>query len=313
LYLTRDDIVGSLVIDSDGYVYGRVSDISVEAERLGLVVYEEVAQEERNVNRERLVQELVTEYMKKNYSEKSYRDLVKRVKDFKSSKGDPGPQDFVDYADHVGYPVPYEVIPARVQRTKDNVPWEEVASISKTSLGRIILLRHPLEAERIGAKSRGHPPFIKTEDIKGKRVLDCRGQYIGDAKEVCFGEDGPAILLTSHSREQKTLVDMPILRQKAQEYFRGNEREMRAALTQTLSLPEQSSLSDDQIYSWAKAANFPIPTTTVESVQEKPLNAFAKWLDVEKIADVIILGHAVDLKEETTLRPISFADSPSSQ
>jgi sporulation protein YlmC with PRC-barrel domain len=311
LYLTRDDIIGSLVVDSDGYIYGKVSDISVEAERLGIVVYEELAQEEKKVNQERLVQELVTEHLKKTYSEKNLRELVKRVKEFKDIKTEPVLQDFVDYANHVGQPIPYEVIPGKVQRTKDNVQWDEVASISKTSLGRIILLRHPLEAERIGAKGRDRPPFMKSEDVKGKRILDNRGYYIGDAKEICFGEDGPGVLITSFSKQQKTVVDMPTLRQKISEYFKGNEREMRSAITQALALSEQSSLSDDQIFAWAKAGNFPIPTTVVESVQEQPLNLFVKWSDVDKVADVIILKHAVDSKEESPLLPLQFLNSTS--
>jgi sporulation protein YlmC with PRC-barrel domain len=207
----EDEIVDSTVVDSEGYIYGRIGKIDVKEDAVTLLVYETRPDERTVLNIEVIKEELLRK-VRLNLSAKVQKlspseILNANIRKELGLKNDAPLKDqqFVNYAERTGVEITYKKAAEERREPKGNVRLEDVKAIGVSAIGtkeasdvmKIILLQEPREAAFRRIPVQKGVPFRSTDAIKDKLVVDAKGVALGYLDSVVLFQNTLGIRIYS--------------------------------------------------------------------------------------------------------------------
>lgn len=164
-----EEIVGALVVDSEGYVYGRVEEVKVEGNKVTLAASIEVDVGDEVVDEDAL---------RRRLAERGFNVHSLNL------------QELVSLAREEGLTPPRKKAERREKIVKGFFPVEEIAWIDKGFDEYIILLSTPREAKYRGIKEHRKPSY---REVKNKLALSISRGFFGVVVGVAIGPGELAI------------------------------------------------------------------------------------------------------------------------
>jgi len=258
------ELKGTLVVDSEGLIYGKVSKITVEEDGVKLHVGVDVLVEVEEIDVERLREQLKGK-------------VPEGIED----------EEIVSIAKSFGLELPKKLVKRELQHEKGIVPVEQIACIAEGGDVRVVVLSTPREAKYRGIEER-KPEYADLTGIKGKIVISLSGEVLGEAVGIVVGEGKPGIRIRRLSAK-KTINWLRFLRDLKREK-RGAALRLEAKLDPYKN-PKIPLEKTDDIINLLKEEG--IDPSSLNSYVEEPEGHSCvdiPWDDVKKIGDVILLG-----------------------
>lgn len=281
----EDKVVNALVVDSEGYICGRVLKTRYGEEEVFLDVYRVV--EERAVvpDMDRLRQMLLKTLPKRILRPRGLKDLEERVRrDLNLHPLAPiTDRELLEYAKLKGIPIPTRVHEHRDKKVVYSFSLEQVEAIGTSSLGTCVLLKEAVEApvQEVGKRV----PFKNTEQVRGKLSIDAAARIIGRASKVLLGTT-LVLKIDLEDVVQRPVVDFSVL-----EGMEGASDIINRACA-SLGL-DRSQLTADLLYDWARAEGIRLPIKREHRV-EKVGELDVRWDELRKIGDVVLLNKRLE-------------------
>jgi len=189
----EDELLDSVAVDSEGYIYGKIGKISIKEDEVSLLVYEARPDEKTVVDVEAIKEELLKR-SKPTFSAKLQKLPPKEVlaenlrKELGLKTDAPlDDQHYIEYAELTGIQIPYKKASEERKEPKGNVRLQDIIAIGVSTIGtknssnvmRIVLLREPREASFRRIPVQKTVPFRNTDSVKDKLVIDAKGLALG--------------------------------------------------------------------------------------------------------------------------------------
>ncbi len=276
----EEQVANALVVDSEGYVCGRVLRARYGEDEVYLDVYKVVEQRSVIPDIEKLRQELLKTLPRKLLKPKSFRDLEDRVRRLLNlhPSAPVTERELIEYARRSGIPVPTKVLEHRDKKVVYSFSLKQVETIGVSSLGACVVLKEPVEAP---ASLSEKVPFRSTEQVKGKLAIDASGRILGRARKVMLG----ATLVLKVDLED--VVHRYVVDVEALEAMEGGRDLIERALM-TLGV-DRDQLTPDLLYEWARREGIRLPVRKERRV-EKVGELDVRWDEIRKIGDVVLLS-----------------------
>ena len=207
----EDELLDSIVVDSEGYIYGKVGKINIKEDEIGLLVYE-TKPDERTVIDIDTVKEELLKRAKLTFTAKLQRLSLPRVllqniqKEFGLKPEEPlTDQYYIKYAESLGIEIPYKKAAEERREPKGILTLREVKTIRISTLGKeeragvikVIVLHEPKEAKFRKIPVQKKIPYRSTEMIRDKLVLDASGLAVGYVDSIVLFRNTPGIRIYS--------------------------------------------------------------------------------------------------------------------
>ncbi len=207
----EDELLDSIVVDSEGYIYGKVGKINIKGDEIDLLVYE-TKPDKRTVANTEAVKEELLKRVKLTFATKLQRlshleVLAQNVqKEFGLKSEEPlTDEHFIKYAERMGIEIPHMKVTEERREPKGIVTLSEVKTISISTTGtgeksrviKVILLHEPKEAKFRKIPVQKTIPFRNTEMIRDKLVLDASGLTVGYVDSIVLFRNTPGIRIYS--------------------------------------------------------------------------------------------------------------------
>ena len=207
----EDELLDSVVVDSEGYIYGKVEKIKIKEDEIGLLVYESKPDARTVIDMDTLKEELLKR-TKLAFTAKLQRLSLPEVlaqniqTEFDLRHEEPlTDQHYIKYAEKLGIEIPYKKVTEERREPKGIVTLREVKTIRVSTLGtaekssaiKIILLHKPKEAEFRKIPVQKTIPYRSTEMIRDKLVLDASGLAVGYVDSFVLFRNTPGMRIYS--------------------------------------------------------------------------------------------------------------------
>ena len=291
-YIEEEKLMDAFVVDSEGYICGRVASFEVEPDRVLIKLYKEEQEEEEEVDQVRLKEELMLHLFGKVNAklEKKLYNRIRKALNL-SSRTPIGKAELVQFAKSMNLEVPTRKIVRKTrEEVEEPVDLDLVACIGETPLGKCILLKEPWEARRRGLPLLDFVPYKSTEEVRGMMVIDTEARIVGHAERILIGKPLGLRIALETVREEE-VVDFQALLQTLMAYFR-TPRELYERLAKDLRVrPDQ--ITQEDIIRWAEENNITVPKRReTKLVKENTLDI--PWTAIKKIGDVILLKGTIE-------------------
>jgi len=291
-YIEEEKFVGTLVVDSEGYICGRVASFEITPDRVLMRLYKEVGEEKEVVDVEKLKEALMMFLFNKvspKHEKKLYKKLRKELK--LPSEMPITEEELVSFARMLGLDIPTKKVHSASRVNVDEpVDMELIEQVNESPLGKAVILKEPWEAKRRGVPIVEGVPYKSTEEIKGKLVLDSTARIIGHAQKILIGRPlGLRVALETYREEEE--VDFEALMEMLFANFK-NPKALFKQVAKDLGIkPDQ--VTRDHILSWAEMAGIEIPKKKVRKLVTKNILDLP-WTAIRKIGDVILLNKSLE-------------------
>jgi len=207
----EDELLDSIVTDSEGYIYGKVGKINIKEDEIVLLVYEAKPDKRTLVNIEAIKEELL-KTVKLTFIAKLQRlsgpeVLAQNVrKEFGLKPEEPlADQHYIKYAERLGIEIPYSKVTEERREPKGIVTLHDVKTIRISTIGteeksrviKVILLHKPKEARFRKIPVQKTVPYRNTEMIRDKLVIDASGLAVGYVDSIVLFHNTPGIRIYS--------------------------------------------------------------------------------------------------------------------
>ena len=291
-YIEEERFLDTLVVDSEGYVCGRVASFEIQPDKVMLRLYKEVEEEQSVVDVERLKEELMLALFGKA-GPKLERKLYNRIrKDLKlPSKSPIGEAELVNYARMLALDIPMKTVKKKTKKNvEEPIDLEIVDCMNETPLGKCIILKEPVEAERRGVEILDYVPYKGTAEIKGMLVIDSEAKIIGHAERILIGKP-LGLRIAVETVKETEVVDMEALWQAIMAHFRKPDKFYERLCKDLGIRPEE--ITEQHIIAWAERVGMAIPKRT-ETAVVKEMTLDIPWTVIKKIGDVILLNRTLE-------------------
>jgi len=216
----EDELSDSLVIDSEGYIYGKAGKINIKEDEIEIIVYETKPDEKTAVDVEALIEEL-QKSVKPSFFARIRRlspnqVLIQNVRsEFGLIPEEPlADEHYIKYAERLGLKLPYRRVTEERRESKGTITLADVKAIKTSTIEerqlarviKVILLHEPKEAKFRKIPAQKIVPYRITETVKDKLVIDPSGRAVGFIDSVVLYSDGPGLrIYTSKSTESVSL------------------------------------------------------------------------------------------------------------
>jgi len=207
----EDELLDSVVVDSEGYIYGRIGKIDIKEDEVSLLIYEARPDEKTVVDIEAIKEELLKR-VRLNLSAKVQKlspdtILAENLRKELGLKPDVllSDQHFINYAERTGVEVTYKKAAEERREPKGHASLQNVKAIGVSTVGtketsdvmKIVLLREPREAAFRRIPVQKTVPFRSTDAIRDKLVIDAKGLALGYLDSVVLFQNTPGIRIYS--------------------------------------------------------------------------------------------------------------------
>ena len=189
----EDELLDSVVIDSEGYIYGKVGKVIVKEDEICLSIYETKPDERTMADIDALKEELL-ERAPKTFAAKLQRLSSLEVLQQNIQKEFGLPEEvpltdehYIKYAERLGIEIRYKKTFEERREPKGMVTLSEVKNIGISTIGtkerstavKVILLHEPKEAMFRKIPVQKTIPYRSTEMLRDKLVVDADGLAVG--------------------------------------------------------------------------------------------------------------------------------------
>ncbi len=303
----EDELLDATVIDSEGYIYGKVEKIDVGEEEITLVVYESKPDMKTIVDVDALKLELLknvqVSFGAKIQGLPPMKILLRNIKKELGLKPAESitNKHYQEYAKRLGTPIPRRKVETERREPKGDINIKEIKAI-KVSIIRtekeekvikLILLNDPREAVFRNIPVQHKVPYRNTDAIKDKLVLDSGGTALGYADSVVLFHNGLGIRV--YSPKTTGGVDLNVLSKYLDMWGKSHvEKLIRRYFARDVVRREEL---DD--FMKKAGLTLALPTEAVRSKVVKEFLMDVPWDTIHKIGDVVILGLTlVDLQSK---------------
>jgi sporulation protein YlmC with PRC-barrel domain len=207
----EDELADSLVVDSEGYIYGRIGKIDIKEDEVSLLIYES-RPDEKTVTNVQAIKEELLKRVKLNISAKFQKlspneILTENIRRELGLKSDAplNDQHFLEYAERTGVEITYKKAAEERREPKGHVRLNDVKAIGISTVGtketsdvmKIVLLREPREASFRKVPIQRTVSFRSTNALKDKLVVDAKGLALGYLDSVVLFQNTPGIRIYS--------------------------------------------------------------------------------------------------------------------
>ncbi len=207
----EDELLDSIVIDSEGYIYGKVGKINIKEDKISLLVYETKPDQRTAVDTDAVKGELLKR-VRLTFTTKLQRlsrpeALAQNIrKEFGLELEEPlTDQHYIKYAERLEIEIPYKKAMKKRREPKGTVTLREVKTIKLSTIGtgekssviKVILLHEPKEARFRKIPVQKTIPYRNTEMIRDKLVLDASGLAVGYVDSIVLFRNTPGIRIYS--------------------------------------------------------------------------------------------------------------------
>lgn len=298
----EDELLDASIIDSEGYVYGKVEKVNIKEDEIVLLVYEGKPDVKTVADMPNLKEELL-KVVKKTFGSKFRRINPSEVlaasvkKELGLGLDDQLNDDhYVKYAERLGVSIP--LVKATVERKehKGTVSLDEIKTIKITVIGkeegtkviRVILLQEPKEAKFRRIPIQEKVPYRSTSAIKDKLVLDADGNALGFIDSVVLFQGMPGV--RAYVSKTSGQVSLSLLTRYLEE---SGQPEAAALVRKHLIDPESHrymmEIEDIENFMRERKLAFRLPEKVLASQSTKEFVADIPWDEVLKIGDVVLL------------------------
>ena len=291
-YIEEEKFIGTLVVDSEGYICGRVASFEIMPDKVLMTLYKEEVEEKEVVDLERLKETLMMFLFNKvspKHEKKLYDKIRKELK--LPSKAPITEEELVTFARMLGLEIPTKKVRS-LSRVNVNEPVDMalVEQVNESPLGRAVILKEPWEAKRRGLPIVKGVPYKTTEEVKGKLVLDSKARIIGHAQKILIGRPlGLRVALETYKEEEE--VDFEALMEFLLSRFKNPKSLFKQVAKDMGIKPDQVTYS--HVLSWAEMAGMEIPKKKVKKLVTKNILDLP-WTAIRKIGDVILLNKSLE-------------------
>jgi len=300
----EDELLDSVVIDSEGYIYGKVGKIIVKEDEICLSIYETKPDERTVVDVDALKEELLKR-VKLTFTAKlqrllSFEVLTQNIrKEFGLKPEEPLiDQHYIKYSERLGIGIPYKKATEERKEPKGIVTLGEVKTMRISTIGskerstaiKVILLHEPKEARFRKIPVQKTVPYRSTETLRDKLVIDLEGLAVGYVDSIVLFRHMPGIrIYTSKPTDSVSLswlfrylekMDRPDIIEALKKYF-GME---------SSSHVYNVKMDDLEDFMRKTKLTFKVPDSVLFDQHVKEFITDIPWDVVHKIGDVILLG-----------------------
>ena len=291
-YIEEERFLDTLVVDSEGYICGRVASFEIRPDKVMLKLYKEVEEEQSVVDVERLREELMLALFGKagpKLEKKLYNRIRKELR--LPSKSPIGEAELVSFARMLGLDIPVKTVKTkRREDVEEPIDLDMVDCMSETPLGKCIILKEPVEAERKGVEILDYVPYKSTAEIRGMMVIDSEAKIIGHAERILIGKP-LGLRIAVETVKETEVVDMEALWQTIMAHFKKPEKFYERLCKDLGIRPEE--ITEQHIIEWAERVGMPIPKRT-ETAVVKEMTLDIPWTVIKKIGEVILLNRTLE-------------------
>ncbi|RLF16456.1 MAG: hypothetical protein DRJ97_01005 [Thermoprotei archaeon] len=291
----EESLANALVVDSEGYVCGRVYRARYEEDEVFIDVYKLVEQRVTGPDYEKLKLELLKTLPWRPWKPRSLKELEDKVRrELRLPSSAPvTDKELYEYARLRGLPIPTRSYEHRDKKVVYSFSLKQIETIGVSGLGTCVLLKEPVEALRLNLQPTSRVPFRSTEQVKGKLTIDSAGKILGRAQKVLLG-DTLVLRVDLEDYVVKKVPDVDLLLSRYQTELGGlGERPPKPKL----------QVSVEQLVEWARREGMEVPYKEERRV-EKVGELDVKWSEIKKIGDVILLSKRLEelkpLKAQTS-------------
>lgn len=299
----EDELLDSVVIDSEGYIYGKIGKIIVKENEVCLSAYEAKPDERTAVDLDALKEELLKRaklaFTAKLQRLSSFEVLNQNLrKEFGLKHEEPlTDQHYIKYSERLGIKIPYKKVAEERKEPKGIVTLSEVKNIVVSTIGekekstviKVILLHEPKEAKFRKIPIQKTIPYRSTETLRDKLVIDFDGLAVGYVDSVVLFRHMPGIrIYTSKPTDSVILswlfrylekMDRPDIIDALKKHFR----------TEGDSHIYQIKMDDLEDFIRKTKLTFKVPESALFDHSVKELVMDIPWDVVHKVGDVVLL------------------------
>ena len=299
----EDELLDSVVIDSEGYIYGKVEKINIKEDEITLLVYETRPDQKTVVNIDTIKEELL-KTVKLTFTAKLQRlsrpeVLTRNIRQEFDLKHE-GPltdEHYTKYAERLGIEIPYKKVAEGRKEPKGIVTLRDVKTIGIAAIGtrersiviKVILLHEPKEAEFRKIPVQKKVPYRSTKMIRDKLVVDASGLAVGYADSIVLFPDTPGMRLYSSKPTDSVKlswlflhlekIGRPDIVEAINKYF---EIERGAHVYRVMMEDLKDFMRDTKI-------TFKVPEKFLLDRSVKEFLMDIPWDTVQKVGDVVLL------------------------
>jgi len=299
----EDELIEASVIDSEGYIYGKVEKINIKENEIILIVHESKPDVKTVVD----VGALESEFLKRvklTFGERIQRlpptdVLAKNIrKELGLGLEETLTEDsYVKYAERLGISVPYKKIMGDRKEPKGTINLGEIKTIKTSVLGtekgsaviKAILLHEPREASFRKIPIQKKVVYQNTDALKDKLVFDSDGTAVGYVDSIVLFKNSPGIRV--YSTKVTGMVSLSWLDRYLEQIGRPDvseaiKRHFRIERGTHVYQIRREELED---FMQKTGLSFTLPEDVLFDQSVKEFLMDIPWDAVQKIGDVVLL------------------------
>lgn len=294
----EDELLDATVIDSEGYIYGKIEKIDVGEKEITLVVYESKPDMKTMVDMDALKLELLknvrVSFGAKIQGLKPMMILVGNLRKELGLKSEErlANKHYKEYAKRLGIPIPRRKVETERREPKGEINVKEVKAIKISVIRtekdekvvKLVLLNDAREAKFRKIPIQQKVPYRNTEAIKDKLVLDSDGAALGYVDSVVLYRDGPGIRVYSPSTTDG--VDLKVLNKYLDLWGKPHV----AKLIRTYFAKDVVTRQELEDFKKKADLTLTLPSESIVSRVVKEFLMDVPWEAIRKIGDVVVLG-----------------------
>jgi sporulation protein YlmC with PRC-barrel domain len=298
----EDELLDASIIDSEGYVYGKVDKIKIDENEIMLLAYEgkpdvktvadiasvkmDLLKSVRTPFGSRFRRVAPSEILDENVRRELALGLDEQLND----------DHYLKYAERLGMPVPQVKAALERKEQKGTVTLDEIKTIRITVIGKekgtklikVILLHEPKEAAFRRIPVQKKVPFRSTETIKDKLVLDSDGTALGYVDSVVLFQGMPGIRV--YIQKMTGQVSLSLLIRYLEE---SGQADVASIIRKDLMEGESHRYTVDveelEDFMHKRKLFFRLPEKVLASQSAREFVADIPWEEISKIGDVVLL------------------------
>lgn len=298
----EDELTDAAIIDSEGYIYGKVEKINIGENEIIVLAYEGKPDVKTVADVASLRADLL-KTVKTTFGSKLRRaspddTLNENVRKELGLRLDEGLTDdhFLKYAERMGVSVPLMKATVERKEQKGTVGLNEIKTVRITMIGKeqgtkvvkVILLRKPKEAEFRKIPVQAKVPYRSTDVIKDRLVLDVEGNALGYVDSVVLFQGAPGIRV--YVSKMSPQVSLSLLTRYLDENGQGNIANIvRKHLLDPESHRYSVTVEELEEFMRQRKLAFKLPESVLGGQAAREFVADIPWEQIQKIGDVVLL------------------------
>ncbi|MCP8316224.1 MAG: hypothetical protein H3Z52_08950 [archaeon] len=279
------ELVGALVVDPEGYIYGHVIKVDIGPEGPVFKIKSLKSAQESVPDIDALKQDLLRD-LKEKFSisnvQELYRFIAKELKIQSVTEND-----LISYAKLKEVKIPMREVLREVEEEKPYIRLNDIEAINKSELGSCILVKTPIEATIRSIEPQKAVLYQNEESLRGKPVIDNMAKILGNVHGILMSADGLSIQVGKDGMVTRLIPDMNSLKKRI--FSEKTPKELMKDI-ESLGFEQPQDLTDDKLLAYAKMRGYEIPTHLVSSKTVLLYKSSVPWQQIRKIGDVILLN-----------------------